>query len=60
MANIVIYIRIACSIILLFCHALSPQFYTVYLTAAVTDVLGGAIARKTGTAVYIASDIEFD
>ena len=49
MANIITCIRIVCSIALLFCPALSPAFYTLYLTAGVSDMIDGAVARKTGT-----------
>ena len=43
MANIITGIRIVLSVALLFCPALSPMFYVLYIA---TD---GAVARKTGT-----------
>ena len=49
MANIITCIRIVLSAALLFCPALSPVFYGVYLTAGVSDMIDGAVARKTGT-----------
>ena len=49
MANIITCIRIVCSIALLFCPALSPAFYALYIAAGVTDMIDGAVARKTGT-----------
>ncbi len=50
MANSITGIRIVCSIILLFCPVFSPAFYALYITAGVTDMADGAVARKTGTA----------
>ncbi len=49
MANIITGIRIICSIALLFCPVFSPAFYALYITAGVSDMADGAIARKTGT-----------
>ncbi len=49
MANAVTGIRIVLSIALLFCPALSPVFLALYLTAGITDMIDGAVARKTGT-----------
>ena len=50
MANILTGLRIAFSAALLFCEALSPAFYALYLAAGVTDMADGTAARKTGTA----------
>ncbi len=49
MANIITCIRIVCSIVLLFCPVFSPVFYTLYITAGISDMADGAVARKTGT-----------
>jgi Phosphatidylglycerophosphate synthase len=49
MANIITGIRIICSIALLFCPVLSPEFYALYITAGFSDIADGAVARKTGT-----------
>ena len=49
MANIITGIRIILSIVLLFCPAFSPVFYALYITAGVSDMADGAVARKTGT-----------
>lgn len=49
MANLFTAIRIICSIVLLFCPAFSPAFYSLYVTAGISDVADGAVARKTGT-----------
>ena len=49
MANIITCIRIVLSIALLFCPALSPVFCELYIAAGVSDLIDGAVARKTGT-----------
>ena len=35
---------------LLFCPALSPLFYTLYIVAGLSDILDGWVARRTNTA----------
>ena len=49
MANLITCIRIVCSIALLFCPVFSPAFYALYITAGVSDMIDGAVARRTGT-----------
>ena len=49
MANIITGIRIVISVVLLFCPVFSPAFYALYITAGVSDMVDGAVARKTGT-----------
>lgn len=49
MANIITVIRIICSVALLFCQFPSPAFYILYGTAGITDMIDGAVARKTNT-----------
>ena len=49
MANFVTVLRIILSIAMLFCPAFSPAFYVLYLLAGFTDMIDGAIARKTHT-----------
>ena len=46
MANSITSIRIACSIALLFCHAFSPVFFTLYIIAGVSDMIDGTGAEK--------------
>lgn len=58
MANIITYIRIICSIILLFCPVFSPTFYALYIAAGVSDMLDGAIARKTSTVSEFGSKLD--
>lgn len=47
--NIIKGIRVLCSIVLLFCAALSPAFYAWYIMAGASDVLDGWIARLTNS-----------
>ncbi len=49
LANIITGVRIICSVVLLFCTPLSGMFYVVYLTAGLTDMADGAIARRTNS-----------
>ena len=49
MANVITGIRIVISVVLLFCPAFSPAFYALYITAGITDMVDGAVARRTGT-----------
>ena len=49
MANLITGGRILCSVFLLFPQVFSPAFYALYLTAGLTDMLDGAVARKTQT-----------
>ena len=48
MANIITASRILISIVLLFFPAFSPAFYILYITAGITDMIDGSVARKTG------------
>lgn len=58
MANIITCIRIVCSIVLLFCPVFSPAFYAFYIAAGVSDMLDGAVARKTGTVSEFGSKLD--
>ena len=49
MANIITIIRILCSIALLFCPAFSVAFYSLYITAGLSDMADGWVARRTNT-----------
>ena len=50
MANIITSVRILCAAALLFCRPFSPAFYALYVAAGLTDMIDGAVARKTNTA----------
>ena len=58
MANLITGIRILCSIALLFFPAFSPAFYALYLTAGVSDMIDGTVARKTGTVSEFGSKLD--
>jgi len=48
-ANFITFIRIFCSIAILFCPVFSVAFYALYITAGLTDMIDGWVARKTNT-----------
>ena len=58
MANIITGIRIVLSVALLFCPALSPMFYALYIAAGFSDMIDGAVARKTGTVSEFGSKLD--
>ena len=58
MANVITGIRIVCSIALLFCPVFSPAFYVLYITAGLSDMTDGAVARKMGTVSAFGSKID--
>lgn len=58
MANIITCLRIVISIVLLFCPALSPTFYVLYIAAGVSDMIDGAVARKTDTVSEFGSKLD--
>ena len=58
MANIITSIRIALSAALLLCPALSPVFYELYIAAGFSDMIDGAVARKTGTVSELGSRLD--
>ena len=48
-ANIVTFLRIVFSLIMLYFAAFSPGFYICYLLAGITDMVDGSVARRLGT-----------
>ena len=58
MANIITAIRILCSIALLFFPAFSPAFYALYITAGVSDMVDGWVARRTHTANELGAKLD--
>ena len=58
MANTITGIRIVLSIALLFCPILSPTFYVLYIAAGFSDMIDGAVARKTGTVSEFGSRLD--
>ena len=49
MANTITFFRIAAGIVLLFCPVFSPACYVFYISAGLSDMLDGFVARKTDT-----------
>ena len=58
MANLLTGVRILCSIALLFCPAFSPSFIVLYLIAGLTDMVDGAVARRTGTVTEFGAKLD--
>ena len=58
MAKLITTIRIFCSVALLFCAALSPWFYALYITAGVSDMVDGWVSRKTNTVSEFGSKLD--
>ena len=58
MANCITGIRILLSVGLLFCPALSPSFYVLYLLAGFSDMLDGPVARRTHTATPFGAKLD--
>ena len=58
MANIITIIRILCSIALLFCQVFSAVFYALYITAGISDMVDGWVARRTHTASELGAKLD--
>jgi len=58
MANIITGIRILLSVALLFYPAFSPTFYALYIAAGFSDMIDGAVARKTGSVSEFGSRLD--
>lgn len=58
MANIITCIRIICSFVLLLFPTFSVPFYLLYILAGLTDMIDGAVARKTGTVSEFGSKLD--
>lgn len=48
-ANLITGTRILCGFALLFCQPFSPSFIILYLIAGLSDMVDGAVARRTNT-----------
>lgn len=57
-ANSITILRILCSVALLFCPVFSPAFYALYLTAGVSDMVDGWVARRTHTASELGAKLD--
>lgn len=58
MANLITSSRILFSIALLFFPAFSPVFCVLYILAGATDMIDGAVARKTHTVSKLGSELD--
>ena len=58
MANIITIIRILCSVAILFCPVFSVAFYSLYITAGLSDMIDGWVARKTNTVSDFGSKLD--
>ena len=57
-ANSITIIRILCSIALLFFPAFSTGFFALYITAGVSDIVDGWVARRTHTASELGAKLD--
>ena len=58
MANIITGIRIVLSVAMLFFPVLSPAFFVLYAAGGLSDMIDGAVARKTGTVSEFGSGLD--
>lgn len=58
LANAITTVRILCSAAILFCNALTPTFFTLYVAAGVSDIADGWVARRTNTASEFGSKFD--
>ena len=58
MADIITGIRIVLSGALLLFPALSPAFYVLYIAGGISDMIDGAVARRTGTVSEFGSKLD--
>lgn len=57
-ANLLTVCRIILSALILLFPPFSPMFYVLYISAGITDMLDGAVARKTNTASEFGSVLD--
>lgn len=58
MANIITGIRIVISVALLFCPVFSPAFFAFYISGGISDMIDGAVARRTETVSEFGSRLD--
>lgn len=58
MANCITGMRILLSVGLLFCPALSPSFFALYLLAGLSDMIDGPVARRTHAATAFGAKLD--
>lgn len=58
LANAITTVRILYSAAILFCNALSPTFFALYVATGVSDIADGWVARRTNTASEFGSKFD--
>ena len=58
LANYITFFRILCSIVMLFFPAFSTAFYALYITAGVSDMIDGWVARRTLTTSELGAKLD--
>ena len=58
LANSITVIRIICGVVLLFCPVFSTAFYALYITAGLSDMVDGWVARRTQTASELGAKLD--
>ena len=58
LANDITIFRILCSIAILFCPVFSLAFYVLYITAGISDMVDGWVARRTHTASELGAKLD--
>ena len=58
LANYITFFRILCSVALLFFPAFSTAFYALYITAGVSDMIDGWVARRTLTTSELGAKLD--
>ena len=58
LANSITFVRILCSIAILFCPVFSVAFYSLYIAAGLTDIADGWVARRTHTVSEFGSKLD--
>ena len=58
MANIITGFRVTASLALLFFPVFSVPFYILYLTAGISDMIDGVVARRTNTATEFGARLD--
>lgn len=56
--NAITTVRILCSAAILFCNALTPTFFALYVAAGVSDIADGWVASRTNTASEFGSKFD--
>ena len=58
LANGITVIRMICGVVLLFCPVFSPAFFALFITAGVSDMVDGWVARRTHTTSELGAKLD--